>query len=162
MRSTSETISEHRRALMLPQELKLLAKSKAFILGTGIPPIIADKIVYYEDKAFLTRLLPAPVPEMPRGRSNALLDAEIKELRSEVAELRAVFRTRPMTDEEVADPSTIPENASFDFGDVDVDLEGLSEDDMKAWTLNYIDAQATPPARRSSRKQNGQQHERHA
>jgi type IV secretion system protein VirD4 len=163
MRSTSETVSEHRRALMLPQELKLLPKSKAFILGTGIPPIIADKIVYYEDKAFLTRLLPAPVPEMPRGRSNALLDAEIKELRSEVAELRAVFRTRPMTDDEVADPSTIPENASFDFGDVDVDLEGLSEDDMKAWTLNYIDAQAIPPpARRSSRKQNGQQHERHA
>ena len=68
MRSTSETISEHRRALMLPQELKLLPKSKAFILGTGIPPIIADKIVYYEDKAFLQRLLPAPVPELPKGR----------------------------------------------------------------------------------------------
>jgi type IV secretion system protein VirD4 len=147
---------------MLPQELKLLPKSKAFILGTGIPPIIADKIVYYEDKAFLARLLPAPVPEMPRGRSNALLDAEIKELRSEVAELRAVFRTRPMTDEEVADPATIPANASFDFGDVDIDLEGLSEDDMKAWTLNYIDAQAIPPARRPSRKRNGRQHERHA
>ena len=72
------------------------------------------------------------------------------------------FGRRPMTDEEVADPSTIPANASFDFGDVDVDLEGLSEDDLKAWTLNYIDAQAIPPARRSGRKQNGQQHERHA
>jgi type IV secretion system protein VirD4 len=106
MRSTSETISEHRRALMLPQELKLLPKSKAFILGTGIPPIIADKIVYYEDKAFLQRLLPAPVPELPKGRSNALLDAEIKELRPEVAELRAVFWARPMTDDEVAEPST--------------------------------------------------------
>jgi type IV secretion system protein VirD4 len=162
MRSTSETVSEHRRALMLPQELKLLPKSKAFILGTGIQPLIADKIIYYEDKAFLQRLLPAPVPELPKGRSNALLDAEIKELRSEVAELRAVFRSRPMTDEEVADPSTIPASASFDFGDVEVDLEGLSEDDMKAWTLNYIDAQAIPPARRSSRKQNGQQYERHA
>jgi type IV secretion system protein VirD4 len=45
---------------------------------------------------------------------------------------------------------------------VDVDLEGLSEEDMKTWTLNYIDAQAIPPVRRSSRKQNGQQHERHA
>jgi len=162
MRSTSETVSEHRRALMLPQELKLLPKSKAFVLGTGIPPVIADKIVYYEDRAFLKRLLPVPAPELPKGRSNALLDAEIKVLRSEVAELRAVFRARPMTDEEVADPSTIPANASFDFGDVDVDLEGLSEDDMKAWTLNYIDAQAIPPARRADRKQNGRQHERHA
>jgi type IV secretion system protein VirD4 len=162
MRSTNETVSEHRRALMLPQELKLLPRSKAFILGTGLPPVVADKIVYYEDKAFLTRLLPAPVQKLPKGRSTALLDVEIKELRSEVAELRAVFRSRPMTDEEVADPSTIPANASFDFGDVDVNLEGLSEDDMKAWTLNYIDAQAIPPARRPSRKQNGRQHERHA
>jgi type IV secretion system protein VirD4 len=162
MRSMSETVSEHRRALMLPQELKLLPKSKAFILASGIPPVIADKIVYYEDKAFLRRLLPPPAPEMPKGRSNALLDAELKELRSEVAELRAVFRSRPMTDEEVADPSAIPEGASFDFGDVDVDLEGLSEEELKAWTLNYIDAQAIPPARRSGRKQNGQQHERQA
>jgi type IV secretion system protein VirD4 len=162
MRSMSETVSEHRRALMLPQELKLLPKSKAFILASGIPPVIADKIVYYEDKAFLRRLLPPPAPEMPKGRSNALLDAELKELRSEVAELRAVFRSRPMTDEEVADPSAIPAGASFDFGDVDVDLEGLSEEELKAWTLNYIDAQAIPPARRSGRKQNGQQHERQA
>lgn len=161
-RSTSETISEHRRALMLPQELKLLPKSKAFILSTGIPPIIADKIVYYEDKAFVERLLPPPVTTLPRCRSNAVLDAEIKELRSEIAQLSAIFRARPMTDEEVADPSTIPANASFDFGDVDVDLEGLSEDDLKAWTLNYIDAQVIPPTRRTGPKQRGKQHERQA
>src|SRR6478609_9093814 len=100
---------------------------------------------------------------MPKGRSNALIEAEIKELRSEVAELRTVFRSRPMTDEEVADPSTIPGGASFDFGDVDVDLEGLSEDDLKAWTLNYIDAQVTPPpTRRTGRGQKGGQHERQA
>ncbi|TYL88710.1 type IV secretory system conjugative DNA transfer family protein [Bradyrhizobium rifense] len=161
-RSTSETISEHRRALMLPQELKLLPRSKAFILASGLPPVITDKIVYYEDKAFLRRLLPPPVSEMPKGRSNALIEAEIKELRSEVAELRMVFRSRPMTDEEVADPSTIPADASFDFGDVDIDLEGLSEDDLKAWTLNYIDAQVIPPPRRTGRRQKGEQHERQA
>ena len=161
-RVTSETVSEHRRALMLPQEIKLLPKSKAIILMAGIPPIVADKIVYYEDKAFLKRLLPAPILELPKGRSNALLDAEIKELRSEVAELRAVFRARPLSDEEIADPSTIPADATFDFGDVDVDLEGLSEEEMKAWTLNYIDAQAIEATRRSTRKPTGQRHERHA
>jgi len=81
MRSTSETISEHRRALMLPQELKLLPKSKTFILGTGIPPIIADKIVYYETRhswrvcyRHLFRSYPkaARTPcSMPRSRSFA-------------------------------------------------------------------------------------------
>jgi len=154
-RATSETVSEHRRALMLPQELKALPKSKAILLLAGAPPIVAEKIVYYKDKAFLERVLPAPILEPPKGRSNALLDAEIRELRSEVAELRAAFRLRPLNDEEIADPSTIPATATFDFGDVDVDLEGLTEEEMKAWTLNYIDAQAIEPARRSSRALNG-------
>ena len=67
MRSTSETISEHRRALMLPQELKLLPKSKAFILGTGVPPVIADKIVYYEDKAFLDASATGTCPRAAQG-----------------------------------------------------------------------------------------------
>ncbi len=161
MRATSETVSEHRRALMLPQELKLLPKSKAILLMAGVPPIIADKIVYYKDKAFLARVLPAPVPELPKGRSTALLDAEIRELRCEVAELRAVFQRRPLSDEEIANPSAIPTHATFDFGDVDIDLEGLSEEEMKAWTLNYIDSQAIEPARRSGRAPRGERHERH-
>lgn len=161
IRSTSETVSEHRRALMLPQELKLLPRTKTFILAAGVPPLIADKIAYYEDKAFVSRLLSPPTLDTPKGPSTSILDAEIKELRSEVAELRAAFRSRPMTDEEVADPLTIPEGASFDFGDVDIDLEGMSEDELKEWTLNYIDAQAIPPARRSGRKPNGKAHERH-
>lgn len=153
-------MSEQRRALMLPQELKLLPKTKAILLMAGVPPVIADKIVYFKDKAFLERVLPAPAPELPKGRSTALIDAEIRELRSEVAELRAVFQTRPLSDEEIADPSTIPTDATFDFGDVDVNLEGLSDEEMKAWTLNYIDSQAIEPARRSGRTSRGERHER--
>lgn len=151
MRALSETVSEQRRALMLPQELKLLPKSKAIILMAGVPPIVAEKIIYYEDRVFAERVRPAPQIEAPRARSTALLDAEIKELRSEVAELRAVFRSRPLSDEEIADPSTLPSNATFDFGDIDVDLEGLSEEELKAWTLNYIDAQTIEPAKPKSR-----------
>jgi type IV secretion system protein VirD4 len=151
MRAISETVSEQRRALMLPQELKLLPKSKAILLLAGVPPIVAEKIVYYEDKAFIERMLPAPQLEAPKGRSTAVLDAEIKELRSEVAELRAVFRARPLSDDEITDPSMIPANATFDFGDVDVDLEGLSEEELKVWTLNYVDAQAIEPAKRKVR-----------
>src|SRR5258708_40185326 len=40
MRSASQTISEHRRALMLPQELKLLPKSKPLTPPTALPPVL--------------------------------------------------------------------------------------------------------------------------
>ena len=159
-RKTSETVSEQRRALMLPQELKLLPKTQAFVLGSGIPPVIAEKVIYYSDKAFTRRLLAPPVIEPAKGPSNAILLSEMVQLRSEVAELRASIRSRPMTDEEIIDPSTIPDNATFDFGDVEVDLAGLSEDEMKAWTLNFIDAQAIPPPRQSDTKPRELLHER--
>ncbi|WP_348644221.1 type IV secretory system conjugative DNA transfer family protein [Methylocystis sp. H4A] len=45
-RSRSETISDHRRPLLLPQELKLTPKAKAFVLMAGVPPILSDKLVY--------------------------------------------------------------------------------------------------------------------
>jgi len=140
----SESVSDQRRALMLPQELKLIPSSKAFILATSVPPIIADKIVYFDDRAFTSRLLPAPVIEPNRGPSNILLASEIIELKSAVAELKATFRKRPMTDEEIADPLVIPDDATFDFGGVEVDLEGLNEDELKDWCSQVIDAAIIP------------------
>ena len=62
-RASSETISDHRRPLLLPQELKLTPKSKSFVLVAGAPPILADKLVYYEDQRFSARLAPPPVIE---------------------------------------------------------------------------------------------------
>ncbi len=140
----SESVSDQRRALMLPQELKLIPSSKAFILAASVPPIICDKIIYYEDTAFTARLKAPPVIAPNRGPSNMLLASEIIELKSAVAELQATFRTRPMTDEEIADPSLIPDDATFDFGNVPVDLEGLSEDELKDWCSQVIDAAIIP------------------
>ena len=140
----SESVSDQRRALMLPQELKLIPPSKAFILAATVPPIICEKIIYYEDAAFTSRLKVPPVIAPNRGPSNMLLASEIIELKSAVAELQATFRTRPMTDEEIADPSLIPDDATFDFGNVPVDLEGLSEDELKDWCSQVIDAAIIP------------------
>lgn len=51
---------EERRALMLPQELKAMGREKEVILCEGIPnPIMAQKIRYYDDPYFTSRLLPA-------------------------------------------------------------------------------------------------------
>ena len=58
-RETTHSVSEERRALMLPQELKAMGNEKEVFLYEGIPhPVKCDKIRYYEDRHFTARLLP--------------------------------------------------------------------------------------------------------
>ncbi|SBV35396.1 conserved exported hypothetical protein [uncultured Stenotrophomonas sp.] len=58
-RETSHSYSEERRALMLPQELKAMGTEKEVFLYEGIPhPVKCDKIRYYKDRYFTSRLLP--------------------------------------------------------------------------------------------------------
>ncbi len=63
--TVSRNESEQRRALLLPQEFKELGKDRLVIVLENSKPILGEKIRYYRDKAFTTRLLPAPaVPLM--------------------------------------------------------------------------------------------------
>ena len=55
-RSPSESISDQRRALLLPQEITSLGADTEIVVMENIPPILAKKIRYYEDPIFLTRL----------------------------------------------------------------------------------------------------------
>jgi type IV secretion system protein VirD4 len=58
-REFTRSESEERRALMLPQELKAMGTDKQVFLYEGIPhPVMCDKIKYYQDKHFTSRLLP--------------------------------------------------------------------------------------------------------
>lgn len=65
-RDISRSESEERRALMLPQELKAMGSDKQVLLYEGMPhPVLCDKIRYYQDKHFTSRLLPkARVPTL--------------------------------------------------------------------------------------------------
>jgi len=65
-REYSRSESEERRALMLPQELKAMGPDKEVLLYEGIPhPVLCEKIRYYQDKYFTSRLLPkADVPQL--------------------------------------------------------------------------------------------------
>lgn len=63
----SKSMSDQRRALLLPQELMQFPDSELLLLRGGIPPIHGDKIRYYADGLFRARLEPAPeVPPIPR------------------------------------------------------------------------------------------------
>ena len=50
------TVSEQRRALMLPQELREMPFEKLIIMMRGKKPIYCDKIHYYQESPFLDRL----------------------------------------------------------------------------------------------------------
>lgn len=57
----SLTVSDQRRALMLPQELMQLPASRLIVLKAGLPPVRGRKIVYWRERLFRTRLRPPPV-----------------------------------------------------------------------------------------------------
>ena len=59
-RSRSVSVSEQRRALLLPQEVKELGTEEAIIFYEGLRPIRCRKIRYYADARFRARLLPPP------------------------------------------------------------------------------------------------------
>ncbi|AMK26615.1 type IV secretory system conjugative DNA transfer family protein [Sphingobium sp. TKS] len=56
----SKSMSDHRRALLLPQELMQFPSDELLLLRGGMPPIRADKIRYYGDRHFTRRLAPPP------------------------------------------------------------------------------------------------------
>lgn len=54
------TVSDQRRALMLPQELMQLSDRELIVLKAGLPPVRGRKIRYYRERVFLRRLRPPP------------------------------------------------------------------------------------------------------
>lgn len=63
--TVSRNDSEQRRALLLPQEFKELGSERLVVICENCKPILGEKIRYWRDKAFTSRLLPPPaVPRM--------------------------------------------------------------------------------------------------
>jgi type IV secretion system protein VirD4 len=58
--TVSRNDSEQRRALLLPQEFKELGSERLVVIFENCKPILGEKIRYYRDEAFTSRLLPAP------------------------------------------------------------------------------------------------------
>jgi type IV secretion system protein VirD4 len=59
-RGRSVNVSEQRRALLLPQEVKELGSHEAIVFLEGLRPIRCRKIRYFEDRRFRARLLEPP------------------------------------------------------------------------------------------------------
>lgn len=55
-KTPSESASDQRRALMLPQEITSLGKTRELVVMEDVPPILANKVLYFKDRAFVDRL----------------------------------------------------------------------------------------------------------
>lgn len=63
--SNSTSISDQRRALLLPQEIMVMPTTDCIIRLTGVPAIYAKKIVYYKDPVFIPRLMDYTTVHVP-------------------------------------------------------------------------------------------------
>lgn len=59
-RESSENLSDQRRALLLPQEIKELGTDREVITLENTKPILCHKVRYYADADFKGRVLPPP------------------------------------------------------------------------------------------------------
>ena len=73
-REISHTEVEERRALMLPQELKAMGPDKQILLIEGMNrPALVDKIRYYKERMFKSRLLqPVAIPRLKSQQKDPL------------------------------------------------------------------------------------------
>lgn len=70
--SNSQSYSDQRRPVMLPQEVKTMPHEQCVINLSGMQTIYAGKIFYYQDKVFLPRLgfAQPPVPRIDNAARN--------------------------------------------------------------------------------------------
>lgn len=77
----SESTSDNRRALLLPQEFKELGQDKEVIMLENTKPILCSKIRYYEDPVFKPRLLSPPaVPLLDLDNHIAITQSRVRDV----------------------------------------------------------------------------------
>ena len=83
----SKSISEQRRALMLPQELMQFPANRLILLRGGIPPIIGTKIAYFKNRFFKKRAMSPPlVPPVEKQMRLPVASMPFRDMSDEEAE----------------------------------------------------------------------------
>lgn len=149
----SQTESEQRRALMLPQELLQMPKNDLLVLRAGIPPIRGRKLAYFRDRAFAARLFAPPVPpriddSASHGHRLQAIALEVASLRDTVEEIRTRVIERAMTPAEAAGEVALGADA-ISLALEDVDMHALpgpeaDADEVRNWMGEYLQRAGAP------------------
>jgi type IV secretion system protein VirD4 len=132
----SSTESDQRRPLMLPQELIQMPPDRLLVLRAGLPPVRGRKIVYWKERAFVSRVRPPPTVA-PRPAPSRRP--------SESAALAPIAKTdSSATDDDLRLDLVVPllEAAGLE----PLPPQGASEETVEAWVERFIDASVNLPA----------------
>ncbi|GFE87794.1 protein VirD4 [Steroidobacter agaridevorans] len=91
-RGATISVSEQKRPLLLPQEVKELGSHEEIVFCEGLRPIRAQKICYWCDPRFMARLLPAPTLPLPRSynsQSSSAMNGRSPNLQTESVPMEA-------------------------------------------------------------------------
>lgn len=136
---SSESFSEQRRPLLLPQELKELGRDKEIILLENTKPILAERICYWRDPAFTSRLRAAPaIPAMDLVRFMAQVERRVRDVQPDDVDEAGVMRLPPEYLEvlQAWDPRDLPRH-----------LNDVSDDEAAAYVERHFMLLGVPAAR---------------
>ncbi|HEX3364999.1 type IV secretory system conjugative DNA transfer family protein [Phenylobacterium sp.] len=124
-RSVSE--SDHRRALMLPQELLQMPADRLLVLKAGLPPVRGRKITFYRERAFTRRVRPPPTVAARPLRAGAVWPG-------------------PKPSGAAADPLTLEAVVPLldRAGLAPLPPQGAAESEIAAWVERFISDSARP------------------
>jgi type IV secretion system protein VirD4 len=139
------SISEQPRRLLLPQEVEELGPTRMILFYEGLRPVLAHRIRYFHDRFFAKRELPPPpVPKLRVDRSShitttaqvATRDEDEDTLGTDPGSLtnatsQGVGSALKKEARGVLGGDLKLDDFSFDFDDVEIPTEKLSDEDMK-------------------------------
>ena len=137
-KSRSQNVSEQRRSLLLPQEVKELGQEHAIIFYEGLRPIRCRKLRYFEDARFRARLMPPP--EIP-ARSFVAPPAPVApDLKAAPVPEPGGAATREATIEDIERIEELKlEDFATDFSEVKLpDAERLTEEDLGVAVESFL------------------------
>ncbi|CAE6907987.1 hypothetical protein R69927_05813 [Paraburkholderia domus] len=136
---SSESFSEQRRPLLLPQELKELGREKEIILLENTKPILADRICYWRDPVFTSRLVAAPaIPAMDLVRFVAQVERRVRDVQPDDVDEAGVMHISPEYLEvlQAWDPCDLPRH-----------LNDVSDEEAVAYVERHFMLLGVPVAR---------------
>jgi type IV secretion system protein VirD4 len=152
-RQGSVSLSDQKRPLLLPQEVKELGRDRELLLFEGLRPVLAHKNRYYEDSRLKKRLFPPPKRAAPARRAaDAILDEAVTAMDSGVPSVAPdglsetpMVKTRAATANDIEHIEELTlEDFAFDTSQIVVpqksDGERFTEAELDTAVHTFLDA----------------------